>query len=72
MTKASSSEAWIDLKELRMNNGWRQWETAERLGVTRAYISALETGRRSVSLRLMAAIIKTFGVKYEDFYKPRT
>lgn len=59
--------AWIDLKQLRLNRGWRQWEAAEKLGVSRTYVSAVENGRRGISMTMMDAIIQVFGVSYEDF-----
>lgn len=56
------------MRKLRTDRGWLQWETAEKLGVTRAYISALENGKRGISMKVMDSIIRIFGVKYEDFY----
>jgi transcriptional regulator with XRE-family HTH domain len=35
------------LKSARMERGWNQQEAANRLGVTQAYLSMLESGRRS-------------------------
>ena len=37
-----------DLREARRKKGWTQEETAEKLGVTQAYLSMLESGRRSM------------------------
>src|SRR6266478_1968155 len=36
-----------DLREARRKKGWTQEETAEKLGVTQAYLSMLESGRRA-------------------------
>jgi transcriptional regulator with XRE-family HTH domain len=60
--------AWIDLRKLRTSRGWSQRKAADELGFSRAYLSAVENSKRSVSLKMMAAIIKVFRVKYEDFY----
>jgi transcriptional regulator with XRE-family HTH domain len=62
-------KAWIDLKKLRTDHGWRQTETAEKLGVSREYVSAIENGRRGISMTVMDAIIRVFGVPYEDFFR---
>jgi transcriptional regulator with XRE-family HTH domain len=46
------------LKSARMERGWNQQEAANRLGVTQAYLSMLESGRRStasLSRKLMQA-----------------
>src|ERR1700722_12976302 len=37
------------LKSARMERGWNQQEAAKRLGVTQAYLSMLESGRRSTA-----------------------
>ena len=61
----------IDLKKLRQRNGWTQWQTADKLGFCRSYISAVENGKHGISIDMMNAIIRVFGVKYEDFYQSR-
>jgi transcriptional regulator with XRE-family HTH domain len=37
------------LKSARLRRGWNQQQAAQRLGVTQAYLSMLESGRRSAS-----------------------
>jgi transcriptional regulator with XRE-family HTH domain len=37
-----------ELREARRKKGWTQVQTAERLGVTQAYLSMLESGRRAM------------------------
>ena len=63
------NKVWIDIRKLRQDQGWLQREAAEKLGVTRSYISAVENGKRGISMRIMEAIIRVFDVKYEDFIK---
>jgi transcriptional regulator with XRE-family HTH domain len=63
----SSMGIWIDVRALREERGWLQRQAAEELGVSRSYLSAVENCKRGISLRMMEAVIKTFGVKYEDF-----
>ena len=41
-----------DLREARRKKGWTQEETSEKLGVTQAYLSMLESGRRSMPSQL--------------------
>jgi transcriptional regulator with XRE-family HTH domain len=62
-------EYWIDAKKLREERGWLQGETSDRLGVSRSYLSAIENGRRNVSMNMMEAMRRVFGVKYEEFQK---
>jgi putative transcriptional regulator len=48
------------LPELRATNGWTQAELAERLGVSRQTIIAIETGRYDPSLPLAFDISEIF------------
>ena len=58
----------IDLKGLREARSWTQWQTAQKLGFCRSYISAVENGKQGFSIEMMNAIMRVFGVKYDDFY----
>jgi transcriptional regulator with XRE-family HTH domain len=58
---------WIDVRALREKRGWLQRQAAEELGISRSYLSAVENGKRGISLYMMNAIIRTFAVGYEDF-----
>jgi DNA-binding XRE family transcriptional regulator len=59
----------IGLRMLRKARGWTQLQAAEELGFCRSYMSAVENGKQGVSVEMINAIIRVFGVKYEDFYK---
>jgi len=58
---------WIDIKKLRKDHGWLQSETADRLGVTRSHLSAVENGKRRISTKMITAIVRIFDVKLDDF-----
>ncbi len=60
--------ARVDLRKLREARGWLQWEAAEKLGISRSYLSGVENNKRGISLPLMESIIRVFEIKYEDFY----
>ena len=49
------------VRELRTDQGWSQAELAERLGVSRQTVNAIETGRYEPSLSLALRIAKLFG-----------
>lgn len=53
----------MTLKDYRKAQRLTQTEVAERLGVTRQYIGALEKGERKPSLKLLKEIAKLYGVK---------
>ena len=58
----------INLKKLREDRDWTQLQTARALGFCRSYISAVENSKQGVSIDMLNAIIRVFGVRYEDFY----
>ena len=43
----------FDLKEARTKLGWTQEQAAGALGLTQAYLSMVELGRRRVSARVL-------------------
>ncbi|MGO9795708.1 MAG: helix-turn-helix domain-containing protein [Terracidiphilus sp.] len=49
-----------DLKTGRVTAGWTQQKAASRLGLTQAYLSMVEHGRRRVTPRVAARAMKTF------------
>jgi putative transcriptional regulator len=59
-----------DLRERRAEREWSQSDLAERLGVSRQTINAIETGKYDPSLELAFRIAKLFKVRIEDLFKP--
>jgi len=49
------------LKRARLERGWNQQKAAERLGVTQAYLSMLENGRRSPT-HLAQKLMRVYGL----------
>jgi transcriptional regulator with XRE-family HTH domain len=49
------------LKQARLERGWSQQEAAARLGVTQAYLSMLERGRRDMT-RLSRKLMQVYGL----------
>lgn len=43
-------------------------ELADRIGVSRSYLSRMETGERPIKTEILASISDTLGVPIEDFY----
>ena len=56
------------LKVLRAERNWSQADLADRLGVSRQTVNALETGRYDPSLPLAFKIARTFGLAIEDIF----
>lgn len=58
------------IRELRGARCWSQSDLAERLGVSRQTVNALENGRYDPSLPLAFRIARTFDLAIEDIFDP--
>ena len=58
------------LRELRAGRGWSQGELADRLGVSRQTVNALETGKYDPSLPLAFKIADVFKMPIEKLFFP--
>jgi putative transcriptional regulator len=58
------------LRELRLERNWSQGVLAERLGVSRQTVHAIERGRSDPGLRLSFAIARLFSRRIEDIFQP--
>lgn len=56
------------LKVLRAERNWSQQDLAERLGVSRQSVNAIETGKYDPSLPLAFRIADLFEAKIEDIF----
>lgn len=57
------------LKVLRAEHGWSQAELADRLGVSRQTVNALEVGKYDPSLPLAFKIARVFGQPIEAIFQ---
>src|SRR5205807_1951262 len=60
------------LKVLRAENDWSQAQLADRIGVARQTIVAIETGKYGPSLALAFKFSKLFGKPVEEIFDPET
>ncbi|MEL7545464.1 MAG: helix-turn-helix transcriptional regulator [Pseudomonadota bacterium] len=56
------------IKVLRTEQGWSQAQLAEKLGVSRQSVNAVETGKFDPSLPLAFAIAQLFGKPLEEIF----
>jgi putative transcriptional regulator len=56
------------LKVLRAERDWSQQDLAERLGVSRQSVNAIETGKYDPSLPLAFRIAGLFGLSFETIF----
>ena len=57
-----------NIRQLRAERGWSQAVMAEKLGVSRQSINAIETGRYDPSLPLAFSIARLFEVPIEAVF----
>ncbi len=58
------------LHVLRAERDWSQADLADRLGVSRQTVNAIETGKYDPSLPLAFKIADLFGLSIEDIFFP--
>jgi len=58
------------LRVLRAEHRWSQQDLAERLGVSRQSVNAIETGKYDPSLPLAFRISEVFEMPIEDIFSP--
>jgi putative transcriptional regulator len=58
------------LKVLRAERDWSQSDLAERLGVSRQSVNAIETGKYDPSLPLAFRIAELFALPIEAIFRP--
>jgi molybdate-binding protein/DNA-binding XRE family transcriptional regulator len=58
----------IQVRDVRLRAGWTQAELADRTGLSRAGISAIESGRLVPSTAAALAIAAVFGCRVEDLF----
>ena len=57
------------LRVLRAERRWSQADLAERLGVSRQAVNAIETGKHDPSLPLAFRIGRLFAMRIEDIFE---
>lgn len=58
------------LRELRSGREWSQSDVAEKLGVSRQTINAIETEKYDPSLPLAFKVARLFKLPIEDIFEP--
>ncbi|RZV52488.1 MAG: transcriptional regulator, partial [Sphingomonadaceae bacterium] len=58
------------LKVLRAERDWSQSDLADRLGVSRQSVNAIETGKYDPSLPLAFTIAEVFEMPIEEIFDP--
>lgn len=60
----------LRLRSLRRERGWRLEDLAERTGLSKAYLSRLESGERQPSLTALFGVARAYGVSFSALLEP--
>ena len=60
------------MKVLRTERGWSQIELAEKIGISRQSVYAIESGKFDPSLPVAFRIAEQFGMTIEDIFEKGT
>lgn len=61
----------IRVQELRKQRKWSQMDLADRTGLHRTYIGAIERGERNLSLINIAKLAEAFNIEIADLFPRR-
>jgi transcriptional regulator with XRE-family HTH domain len=69
MSKVVRNKFGKKIRDLRRSKGWSQEELADKVGLHRTYIGAIERGEQNVSIDNIAKLAKTFNVSLEALFR---
>lgn len=55
------------IRELRISRGWKQYELADMVGLSRPAICNIEAGKRSLTLNTLKRFCEVFGIDISYF-----
>ena len=55
------------IRELRIRRGWKQYELADKVGMSRPAICNIEAGKRSLTLNTLKRFCEVFGIDISYF-----
>ncbi len=58
------------LRSMRRERGWRLEDLAERTGLSKAYLSRLESGERQPSLTALFGVARAYGISFSALFEP--
>lgn len=72
MQKDPVQVAAARIREMRTHKNWSQEELAEKAGLHRTYIGAVERGERNITLRTLDRIADALGCEMTAFFQNST
>lgn len=69
MSKATRNKLGKNIRNLRREEGWSQEGLADKVGLHRTYIGAIERGEQNVTIDTLAKIAKALNVSFTAIFK---
>jgi transcriptional regulator with XRE-family HTH domain len=69
--QSSANSVAKNLKRLRLQRNWSQEDCAEKCGLHRTYIGAVERGERNITLATLDGIAAAFGVSVQELLRKK-
>src|SRR3712207_4643072 len=67
---ADLAEIGARLRKLREECGWRLEDLSQRTGLSKAYLSRLESGERQPSLSALFNVARAYGISFSSLFEP--
>jgi len=58
-----------NVKKIRIERSWTQIEVCAKAGITQAYLSQIENGKRSMSVATAVKLANVFGVTLDELIR---
>lgn len=69
MSKSARNKLGKNIRNLRHEKGWSQEELADKVGLHRTYIGAIERGEQNVTIDTIAKFAKQLGISLQELFK---
>ncbi|HET7302713.1 MAG TPA: helix-turn-helix transcriptional regulator [Candidatus Saccharimonadales bacterium] len=69
MSKATRNKLGKNIRNLRREKDWSQEELADKVGLHRTYVGAIERGEQNVTIDTLAKIAKALSASFTQLFK---
>lgn len=69
MSKSARNKLGKNIRNLRHEKGWSQEELADKVGLHRTYVGAVERGEQNITVDTLAKLAKALGASFEALFQ---
>lgn len=69
MSKATRNKLGKNIRNLRREKDWSQEELADKVGLHRTYVGAIERGEQNVTIDTLAKIAKALNASFAQIFR---